>query len=173
MTSADNLCICLAPNTSSQPGFWSRVFSYTSSIVHMLQLDMRHMDKYWESENIWKQYWNCIDFPCKIYYITIYIHISLLRQGGNEWQFMWLVSTQWTFSDLILKPGLYFSHRLPAAVTYNFVAKADDYGCHYQLSSKCAWALFKYKQSPDRMAIWSIHRIQIQISLLIHMYTEK
>ena len=80
-----------------------------------------------------------------------------------------------------VKPGLYFSRRLSAAVAYSFVARAGDHGRHRQLSFKCARALRKYKQSPDRTTKWSIHgiqiqmqiRIRIQIPLLSCIYTEK
>ena len=43
-----------------------------------------------------------------------------------------------------VKPGLYFSRRLSAAVAYSFVARAGDHGRHRQLSFKCARALRKY-----------------------------
>ena len=80
-----------------------------------------------------------------------------------------------------VKPGLYFSRQLSAAVTYSFVARAGDHGRHRQLSFKCAQALRKYKQSSDRTTKWSIQgiqiqmqiRIRIQISLLTCIYTEK
>ena len=82
---------------------------------------------------------------------------------------------------MLLKPGLYSSRRLSATVAYSFVARADDYWRHRQLSSKCAQILWKYKQSPDRTAKWSIHGIQIQmriqariqISWLTCIYNEK
>ena len=83
--------------------------------------------------------------------------------------------------DICIKPGLYFSRRLSAAVAYSFVARAGYHGRHRQLSFKCARPLRKYKQSPDRTTKWSIHgiqiemqiRIRIQISLLSCIYTEK
>ena len=68
-----------------------------------------------------------------------------------------------------LKPGLYFNRRLPATVAYSFVARAEDYGRHRQLSSKCTRILCKHKQSPDRMTKWSIHGIQIQMRIQIRM----
>ena len=54
------------------------------------------------------------------------------------------------FVGLHLKPGIYFSRRLSAAVAYSFVARAGDHGRHRQLSFKCARTVRKYKQSPDR-----------------------
>ena len=84
-------------------------------------------------------------------------------------------------SWVILKPDLYFSRRLSAAVAYSFVARAGNYGRHRQLLSKFDRALHKYKKSPERTTKWSIHGIQIQmriqmriqISLLTCIYTEK
>ena len=84
-------------------------------------------------------------------------------------------------SGSTVKPGLYFSRRLSAAVAYSFVARAGNHGRHRQLSFKCTRALRKYKQSPDRTTKWSIHgiqiqmqiRIRIQISSLSCIYTEK
>ena len=63
------------------------------------------------------------------------------------------------------KPGLYFSHQLSAAVAYSFVARAGDYVRHRQSSFKCARALRKYKQSPNRTTKWSIHGIKIQMRI--------
>ena len=68
-----------------------------------------------------------------------------------------------------VKPGLYFSRRLSAAVAYSFVARAGDHGRHRQLSFKCARALKKYKQSLDRTTKWSIYGIQMQMQIRIRI----
>ena len=95
------------------------------------------------------------------------LHVNTLSPDLIRWPGRWV------------KPGLNFSHRLLVAVDYSFVTTADNYGCHHQLSSICPRALCKYKQSPNRMAKWSIQAIQIQtliqiqLSILTCMYTEK